>query len=135
MSKRTPEEPEREERILMNIVVDAYGPEEQRVGWHCHLEGRLPFPFEAICAAPHRHSPLSVGQVVTVIGMSDIDDCEGGMRVDIEYESDADEDGESDELSIPLEQLDFVGRAAVDGEARNALDDWRYWRDRGYRFG
>lgn len=28
---------EREERIMMEIVVDAYGPEEQAMGWYYYL--------------------------------------------------------------------------------------------------
>jgi hypothetical protein len=28
-----PEDPEREDRIQMEIIVDAYGPEEQAMGW------------------------------------------------------------------------------------------------------
>ena len=35
----------REERIMMEIVVDAYGPEEQAMGWYYYLEGQLQFPF------------------------------------------------------------------------------------------
>ena len=36
---------ERERRISMEIVVDAYGPEEQAMGWYYSLEDRLGFPF------------------------------------------------------------------------------------------
>lgn len=38
-----------EERITMEIIVDAYGPEEQAMGWYYHLEQQLQFPFTAIC--------------------------------------------------------------------------------------
>ncbi len=41
----------REERIMMEIVVDAYGPEEQAMGWYYYLEGQLQFPFLAHCIA------------------------------------------------------------------------------------
>ena len=27
----------REERIEMEVVVDAYGPEERAMGWYCYL--------------------------------------------------------------------------------------------------
>ena len=36
---------EREERITMEIVVDAYGPEEQAMGWYSYLEEKLQFPI------------------------------------------------------------------------------------------
>lgn len=32
---------EREERIAMEIVVDSYTPEEQRMGWYYYLENSL----------------------------------------------------------------------------------------------
>jgi hypothetical protein len=35
-----------EERILMKIIVDAYGPEEQAMGWYCYLEDKITFPFK-----------------------------------------------------------------------------------------
>ncbi len=46
MAKRTRDE-EREERIAMEIIVDAYGPEEQAMGWHVYLEENLEMPFRA----------------------------------------------------------------------------------------
>jgi hypothetical protein len=39
----------REHRITMEIVVDAYGPEEQAMGWYYYLDDRMQFPFEAVC--------------------------------------------------------------------------------------
>lgn len=35
----------REARITMEAVVDAYGPEEQAMGWYYYLADRLAFPF------------------------------------------------------------------------------------------
>ena len=43
--KRRPRDEEREQRIAMEIVVDAYTPEEQAMGWYYSLEDRLHFPF------------------------------------------------------------------------------------------
>lgn len=45
---------EREERITMEIVVDAYGPEEQAMGWYYYLQDTMQFPFTAICIAVAR---------------------------------------------------------------------------------
>src|SRR5215218_10554783 len=38
--KRPPRDEEREQRITMEIVVDAYTPEEQAMGWYYSLEDR-----------------------------------------------------------------------------------------------
>jgi hypothetical protein len=125
------EDPERERRIAMQIVVDAYDGVEQMSAWHCYLDDRLPFPFEAISVDPGRRSPLKAGQAVRVIEMADADECASGMRVVVEVN--ADEDDEVDEFDVPLESLDFAD-PKVSVDARQALEDWRYWVGRGYRF-
>ena len=51
-------EEEREERIQMEISVDAYGPEEQALGWYTYLADTLHFPFTAHCVARRAISPL-----------------------------------------------------------------------------
>jgi hypothetical protein len=38
---------DREQRIDDEIIVDAYGPEEQALGWYYYLEGTLHFPYTA----------------------------------------------------------------------------------------
>jgi hypothetical protein len=43
--KRPSREEEREQRITMEIAVDAYTPEEQAMGWYYSLEDRLHFPL------------------------------------------------------------------------------------------
>jgi hypothetical protein len=35
----------REERIEMEIIVDAYNPEEQAMGWYYYLDNNLDFPL------------------------------------------------------------------------------------------
>jgi hypothetical protein len=47
----------REYRIEMEIVVDAYGEEERAMGWYCHLQDNLTFPFPARCIAERMISP------------------------------------------------------------------------------
>ena len=39
---------EREKRITMEIIVDAYGPEEQAMGWYYYLEDTIEFAFSAV---------------------------------------------------------------------------------------
>jgi hypothetical protein len=58
--KRRSRDEEREQRITMEIVVDAYTPEEQAMGWYYSLEDRLHFPFVARCTAERSISPLRV---------------------------------------------------------------------------
>ncbi len=43
------EDKAREERITMEIIVDAYGPEEQAMGWHYYPADNLAFPFKDPC--------------------------------------------------------------------------------------
>jgi hypothetical protein len=43
------EEPAREKRISMEIVVDAYDAWEQALGWYYYLQDTLCFPFPAKC--------------------------------------------------------------------------------------
>ena len=38
---------DRESRIHEEIIVDAYGPEEQAMSWYYYLEDKLQFPFHA----------------------------------------------------------------------------------------
>jgi len=66
MTKR-PREEDREERIRNEIVVDAYGPEEQAMGWYTHLEGTLEFPFRVRCRVERAISPLQVDDEVEVV--------------------------------------------------------------------
>jgi hypothetical protein len=112
---------EREQRIAMEIVVDAYGPEEQAMGWYYSLEGRLRFPFTARCVAERVISPLRVGDEVEIVGMAPESECGHEMFVLTRWER--------GRLGVPLSQLEGV---AVDEGTRQAMEDWRYWVGRGY---
>ena len=56
---------EREERIHMEIIVDAYGPEEQAISWYYYLEENLHVPFSARCVVRRTISPLEPEEEVT----------------------------------------------------------------------
>jgi hypothetical protein len=77
----------------------------------------------ARCAARRSISPLKVGDEVEVIGMPPEEEREYEMFVEIDWEG--------DELAIPLDQLDVID---ADGETREAVEDWLYWRKKGYQF-
>ena len=43
--KRPKRDAAREDRIHNEAIVDANGPEEQVMGWHCYLDDKIRFPF------------------------------------------------------------------------------------------
>jgi hypothetical protein len=116
------EDKTREERIAMEIIVDAYGPEEQAMGWYCYLDEYLHFPFRGRCIKGGRTSPLKVGEVVTVMKMAHEDYCMHDMFVEIKWAG--------RKLAVPLSQIEAVG---TDDETREAIADWYYWIARGYQ--
>jgi hypothetical protein len=116
---------EREERIAMEIIVDAYGPEEQAMGWYYYLEEKLQFPFTAVCSAKRAISPLQVKDEVDVLGMAPEEECEKEMFVMIRWEKDG--------LAVPLSQLTVV--SPTDKQTEQAVEDWHYWVQMGYEFG
>lgn len=70
----------------MEVIVDAYGAEEQAVSWYYYLEERLQFPFTAICITKRAISPLQVKGEVEIIGMPPEEECEKEMFVTIPWE-------------------------------------------------
>ena len=113
----------REEHIHMEIIVDAYGPEERSMSWYYYLEGNLHFPFSARCIARRTISPLELGEEVKVVGMAPDEECEHDMFVLIQWKR--------RRLAVPLAQLEGV---QVDEETQQAIEDWHYWENRGYEF-
>jgi len=112
---------EREERINMEIIVDAYGPEEQASGWYNYLSDTLQFPFSARCIVRRTTSPLEPGDEVEVVDMAPDEDCEHEMFVLIRWKQ--------RQLAVPLMQLEGI---QVDEETQQAIEDWHYWVNSGY---
>ena len=110
---------EREERIEMWIIVDAYTVEEQAYGWHAYLDDTMDFPFEARCVTERAESPLKEGETVRVIGMSSTEPTLSQQFVTVEWMD--------RELGVPLEQLEPID--ASDG-TEQAIADWHYWLER-----
>ena len=124
---RTPPRDEaREQRIADEVIVDAYGPEEQAMGWYYYLQDHLAFPFIATCRIRRQTSPLQIGDEVDVVAMADEGECEHEMFVAIRWGHRA-----SDSLAVPLAQLDVVH--AEDEATIEAVADWHYWDER-YEF-
>ena len=113
----------REHRIHMEIVVDAYGEEERAMGWYCHLQDKLTFPFLARCIARRVTSPLKVGDEVKVLKMAPDEECEREMFVVVRWEREG--------LAVPRSQLEVIH---ADDETEEAACDWLYWTNKGYRF-
>jgi hypothetical protein len=114
----------REERISMEIVVDAYDESERAMGWYCYLEDKLTTPFLTRCVRERAISPLRVGDEVEIVGMAPEVECEREMFVEIPWEPDR-------TLAVPLSQLEVV---RADEETRQAVEDWQYWVGMGYGF-
>lgn len=120
--ERIPTDEEREQRIHMEIIADAYGPEEQAMGWYYYLEEHLQFPVLTSCIARRATSPLRVGDEVEVVGMAPEEECEHEMFVLTPWERDT--------LAVPLSQLEVVHGGE---QTRQAVEDWHYWTARGYQ--
>lgn len=113
----------REDRIEMEVVVDAYGCDERAMGWYYYLDEKLAVPFEARVRTELPSSPLSVGDKVEVLGMAPEGACEADMLVWVRWPR--------RKLAVPLSQL----VALIDDEATNeAIADWHYWVSHGYEF-
>ena len=123
--RRLRQDKDREQRIAMEIIVDAYGPEEQAMGWFYYLEEKLQFPFTAICCAKRAISPLRVKDEVEVLRMAPEEECDKEMFVTIKWGKEG--------LAVPLSQLTVTDSA--DEETQQAIGDWHYWVKMGYQFG
>jgi hypothetical protein len=115
MSRRAKDE-EREQRIAMEIIVDAYDSEERALGWYSYLSDKLQFPFSARCVKRRAISPLQPGDKVKVVDMAPEEECEHEMFVFIQWKS--------YRFAVPLMQLESV---QTDEETQEAIEDWRYW--------
>jgi len=113
---------ERENRIVEEIIVDAYGPEEQAMGWYYYLEDKLHFPFTATCVAERAISPLRKGDEVEILGMAPEEECQHEMFVMMRWERLG--------LAVPLSQLRPIAEAGND--TNEAVEDWHYWVAQGH---
>jgi hypothetical protein len=114
---------DRENRIHEEIIVDAYGPEEQATGWYYYLEDKLQFPFQAQCVASVPTSPLRKGDTVEIRKMAPEDSCANDMLVMTRWKN--------RNIAVPLSQLKAID---VDESTTQAIEDWYYWIAQGYCF-
>ncbi len=90
----------REERITTEIIVDAYGSEEQAMGRYCYLDEKLSFPFLVKCIAERATSPLRTSDEIQVVGMAPEDECRHEMYVAMPWKGRT--------LCVPLAQLKLL---------------------------
>jgi hypothetical protein len=114
---------DRESRIHEEIIVDAYGPEEQAMSWYYYLEDTLQFPFHAQCVASVPTSPLRKGDTIEIRKMAPEDSCVSDMLVMTRWKS--------RNIAVPLSQLKAID---VDESTTQAIEDWHYWVAQGYCF-
>jgi len=113
----------REDRIEMEVVVDAYGPEERAMGWYYYLDEKLAVPFQARVKTQRLNSTLNIGDKVEVLGMVPEEACETDMLVWVRWPK--------RKLAVPLSQL---APLINDKATKEAIADWHYWISQGYQF-
>lgn len=113
---------EREERISMEAIVDAYGSEEQAMSWYYYLAEKIEFPFKARCIETKKISPLQIDEIVEVVDIVSEEDCLNEMFVEIAWSG--------RKFGVPLSQLEGI---KIDENTDEAISDWHYWVGRGYR--
>ena len=116
---------QREERITMEIVVDAYDSIERAMGWYSYLEDVMKFPFTATCHVQRATSPLKKGDEIEILALADAGTCEQEIFVMIRWDV-------KDQLAVPLAQL--TPASDTDPATRQAIEDWHYWVEQGYEF-
>jgi hypothetical protein len=116
-------DPLREDRILNEVIVDTYGPEEQALGWYYYLENNMRFPFQARCFVAKLISPLRKGETAEVRRLAPEDAYSSDMLVLIRWQG--------RNLAVPLSQSVAID---ADESTAEAIGDWHYWVAQGYRF-
>lgn len=114
---------DREYRIDMEVVVDAYDSEERSMGWYYYVADKCVFPFRAKCTVIRRKSPLNLNDEVEVLDISPAEECEKEIFVDIMWNN--------RKLAVPLSQIEGIN---TDDETGQVIEDWHYWVERGYEF-
>lgn len=112
-------EPEREERIRNEIIVDAYGDEEVISSWYYYLDEMLHFPFTAMVHT-HQSALTSSASKVVMREMADMARCgywQMWVRGTLSILKDT-----------PLHFfLSDITEIEEDEERVMALQDWNYW--------
>ena len=112
-----------QEKLSNDIMPDAYDEYERSMSWAYYLEEKVQGSFKARCIQELRQSPLNQNEIITVLGMIPFDNYTTEMLAEIKFKGRT--------MGVPLEQLEFID---ADEDAVEALDDWKYWKSKGYQF-
>jgi hypothetical protein len=122
--KRIPENKAREKRIYNDVIVEAYESFDVVMCWLNYFDNNLIFPFEAECIKSKKISPLRKDEKVTALELLSEEEYLGGdFFVFIEWNG--------RKMGVPLTQLKPL---KVSKEIKQAIEDWQYWKARGYLF-
>ncbi len=119
-------DPTRENRIDYEIVVDAYDEAERAMGWYCHLQDKISFPFLATWSKTNKKTGAIAEKAIEVLGMASEEDCESNMYVEVAYIDEKD-----DTFTAKLSDIKAIN---PDPKTEEAIVDWKYWVDMGYGF-
>lgn len=126
------EEPERDDRIHDEIIVDAYGEEEVASGWYYYLEDKLNFPFWAMVQTHLKRYPNNstahCASRIQVLGLASLERCSSQHIWAMGILSTS-----GSETPVHILLTDVVSVDA-DETREAALTDWMYW-NRNHDFG
>ena len=122
-TKRVPEDRVREDRILFDVVVDAYDESERAMGWYYYLQDKMQMPFPASCSQTLPTSTLRIGQQIEVLDLAPEELCMREVFVNIK--------SQQNKLCVPLRQVHCESN---DRDTLEAVADWHYWVSRGYGY-
>ncbi|MEM6963361.1 MAG: calcium-binding protein [Bacteroidota bacterium] len=111
-------EEEIQERIENEIIVDAYGEEEVRVGWFTHMQDWLQFPFTAYTEIKKRDGNFELKEV-EVLRMASDENFGKDIMMEVAFNE-----------YIHLTPLMKLSDIEAEEEPLEAIEDWQYWRKR-----
>ncbi|WLE98009.1 MAG: calcium-binding protein [Candidatus Electrothrix communis] len=120
---RVQKDEERENRIDLEVVVDACDKVERAMGWFYYLAEQCEFPFQARCIVERSISPLLVDEEVEVLSEAPAEECEKELFVKIQWKE--------HQLAVPLSQLSVIEASST---SRQIVEDWQYWVQQGYEY-
>jgi hypothetical protein len=114
--KKRRKDPVREDRIHNEAIVEAYGPEEQAMGWYYYQENKLRFPFHAKCVTANVVCPRRKGETVEVRRMAPEHACPHDKLVLVRWQS--------RNMAAPLSQLAAIDPDESTDESYRRLVLW-----------
>ncbi|MEB3273786.1 MAG: calcium-binding protein [Prochlorothrix sp.] len=108
------EDPDRENRIAEEVLLDTDDIYEEREAWEAYLEDNIVFPFQAHWGDP------DTGEVVQVLGFDQENECDTNIFVKVCYQN----GDQMDEIDVLLSEVLPIDATE---ETQQAIEDWQYW--------